>query len=240
MPQFTISIFRRLLDDAPPLFPAESLEKARAILARLESGADAESAANERAMIKFGGEIWPWREAHGEFLTEAEERLAEHFFPPLLSEATREKYLSYRECEAPWRDFYSGRLAEYFTPEERVELSAALNEARRAVRDFVAREIAGLGQEKYLARVSALGETLEKIKFHLSELEKLADEETSHPSLADEIRAKVRAFEEGLCSLGPSFSPEEIAQAREFFLERKSHLNRMRGIDEATEVDFYS
>lgn len=68
----------------------------------------------------------------------------------------------------------------------------------------------------------------------------MADEEQYHPILAGELRAKIRAFESGLCALGPSFGIDEVANALEFFVERKIHLNMMRGIDKQVAVDFYN
>ena len=80
--------------------------------------------------------------------------------------------------------------------------------------------------------ISALEKAAEDMK-------EMAEKESDHPNLANEIRARVRSFEEGLCLLGAELRHEDVEQAVDFFAGRKQDLNRLRGIHVPLEMDFY-
>jgi hypothetical protein len=119
-------------------------------------------------------------------------------------------------------------------------LSEALINMQIQIRDFATREAVGMKKEFYLKKVQEFKEILDEIKHHLGRLNELADKEENHVTLADEIRARVDAFEHGLCLLAPEFAHEDVEKSHEFFVGRKQELNRMRGIHETIEIDFYS
>jgi hypothetical protein len=81
---------------------------------------------------------------------------------------------------------------------------------------------------------------LAEIKNNLENLRKLADGEEEHPSLAQEIAAKVREFEYGLCLLGPEINYEAVCKTEEFFRGRKTELNRFKGINIPMQIDWYN
>jgi len=215
----------------PPLFPADVLEKMKSALEQLENNPRVTPEMVEDTMIKFGYDLWPWNEALREYLGINEGRLGEQFFLSHLDPALGEHYLKYKQYGLSWLDLYSGRAAEYYSSEERQELSRALVETKNDLVRFTERELMGLNKDKYLARVAEFKKILSEIKTLLGHLREMADNEQYHPLLASEMRNRVRSFEFGLCLLGPTFNVDEVLRAVEFFIDRKMHLNLMRGID---------
>ncbi len=194
----------------------------------------------EDTMIEFGKELWPWNQAYKEFLAAAENAVGEHFLLPRLSDGLHKKYIDFKHYGGSLRDLHSGRPADYFTVEERQELSEKLVDLQQDLYKYAGQEIVGLSKNKYLKRVEEFRELLSKIEQSLGVLRVLADSEQDHPTLANEIRSKVKGFEYGLCLLGPELDYEAVFQSIDFFHGRKQDLNRLRGIHEPKEFDFYS
>jgi hypothetical protein len=142
----------------------------------------------ESAMIKFGYELWPYNQAFREYLRFTEERMGEHFLIPLLSEGLRQKYADFRKLNGTLADLHSGKNAQFFTSEERIELCEKLVDLQKQIREFARQEILGTEQERYSRRIKEFGVVFDEIQSSLSELKKLADREEDHPILADEIR----------------------------------------------------
>ena len=92
---------------------------------------------------------------------------------------------------------------------------------------------------RYLRRVEEYQGVFNRIKGILAELDEMAEAENDHPQLAQEIKARVRSFEYGLCFLGPEIDHEAVCQSLEFFKGRKHDLNRMRGIHVPIELDLF-
>lgn len=235
----TLNLFRHLYDHLPPLFPEAPKQKMGEALHRLENDPKATLDEVERAMIKFGYEVWPWNQAYKEFLAVAEDKVGEHFLLPKLSKELQSKYKDFKLYGGTLRDLHSGRPAVFFTSEERVELCGALVSYQQELRDYTSHELKGLEQDKYLERVNDFLDILEDIRNMLDNLRMLADREADHPMLAAEIRSQVTHFEHGLCLLGPELNYTAVCNSAEFFGERKHHLNRLKGIHEPKQVDFY-
>lgn len=214
----------------PPLFPEEVKEKMALVLQRLEDDPNLAVEDIENAMIAFGGEAWPWDQAYREFLALADSQVGDHFFSPRLSPQLRDKYDDFRRYGGTRRDLHSGRPADFFTSEERNELSRALVENQRDLRDYACRQVIGLEQERYLGRVEEFQALLVEINRALGQLRTLADQQYDYPALAREIRARVRAFEYSLCRLGPELDYEAVCRSAEFFSGRRQELNRLAGI----------
>jgi hypothetical protein len=236
----TISLFRRLYDHLPPLLPEETKEKMGHALNHLEHDQTITLEEVEDTMIKFGYEVWPWNQAYKEFLALAENKVGEHFLLPKLGRGLRIAYRQFKEEGGTIRDLHSGNPAKYFTPEERTELCQGLIALQGELRLYVASEITGIEKKHYLQRVGEFKDLLENIEQTLEHLRNLADTEQDHPTLADEIRSQVRAFEHGLCLLAPELNYEAVCQSVDFFHGRKQHLTRMKGIHHPAKVDFYA
>lgn len=236
----TLNIFKIFHKQLPPMVPGYIMNEMGKTIERLESQTDVIVEEVERLMIKFGYQVWPWHQAHKEFLIAAEEKMGDHFLAPKLSPDLQKKYQEYRGYGMKVGDLHSGRpMMEYFTPEERAELAEALVDARKDLNNYVCHQAGSMEKDKFLQRVEVLSEKLNDIKGHLNILKKMAEAESEHENLADEIRAKVRGFEYGLCWLGPDINHEEVEQAIDFFEGRKKDLNRLKGIHTPLEVDFY-
>jgi hypothetical protein len=238
--QSTLSLFRRLYHHIPPLFPKDQAEAMGKALDRLENDPAVTIEEIESTMIKFGYELWPYNQAFREYISFAEERMGEHFLVPTLSESLQQKYADFKKLNGTLSDLHSGKNAQFFTSEERVELCEKLVDLQRQIHEFAQQEIVGVERERYLKRVKEFGVVLAEIQKNLHELEKLAAREEDHPTLANEIRARVKGFEQGLCLLGPELSYEAVCSSVEFFKGRKQELNRLKGINLTTDIDFYS
>lgn len=238
--QSTIQIFRHLYEHLPPLFPKEEVQKMKHALEHLEKDQTMTVVEIEDTMIKFGYELWPWNQAYKEFLVLAENEVGEHFLLPRLPAGLQEKYFDFKNYGGTLRDLHSGRPADYFSHKERNDLCVVLVEMQVDLRAYATNKILGLEESKYLRRVMEFGEILNKISIHLENMKALAEAEQDHPSLANEIRSRVRAFEFGLCQLGPELDYEAVCQSTDFFAGRKQELNRFKGVNVPLEIDFYS
>jgi len=238
--QSTIYLFRYLFEHLPPLFPDEDRTKMRHALEHLEKDPTVPIASLEDTMVSFGYLAWPWNQAYQEFLAIAEGEVGEHFLLPKLSAGLQVKYQEFKAYGGDLRELHSGRPADYFTSEDRAELCGAFVDMQRDLREFVNRKIISTDKKKYLSRVDNFKKVLEEIRGKLNEMVALSEREQDHPNLADEIRARVRSFEHGLCHLAPNPEFEAVCQSVDFFHGRKKDLNRMRGVHVPIEVDFYN
>ena len=194
----------------------------------------------EDTMIFFGYAAWPWNQAYKEFLATAESKVGEHFLLPKLSPGLQKKYHDFKHHGGTLRELHSGRPADFFESEERQELCVALVEIQGELRHYAAQELIGISKDRYLLRVKEFSNVLADIKKTLDILRALAEKEQDHPTLAAEIRSRVRGFEEGLCLLGPELDYRAVCESEEFFHGRKQELNRMKGIHVPKIIDFYA
>jgi hypothetical protein len=105
---------------------------------------------------------------------------------------------------------------------------------------FAKQHILGVDRKKYLKKVEDFKKIVEEIKQHLHELRTVADHEEDHPMLAQDIRSRVRGFEESLCLLGEQLNYQAVCHSLDYFKGRKEHLTRMKGIHLPLEIDFYN
>ncbi len=239
MSQSTLSIFRIFHNQLPPLVPDDIADAMKNSLNDFANDQDISVAEVENALIKFGYALWPWQRAYRHFWEATERDLGDHFFLPRLTDGLKKKYQDYHAYGLSFSDLRSGAPAEYFTPEERAELHPALLEACADLHNYARREVCSLSRDKYLRRVEEGAKILEDIKGCLATMRMLAENEREHDNLVNEIKTKIRAFEYGLCLLGPELGPDEMAKAVEFFQGRRHDLNRLRGIHLPVEVNFY-
>lgn len=240
MAKFTLSIFEQLTATLPPMFPLGIAQKMSFAIDQIKNDPRANRKMIEDTMIRFGYDLWPWRQAFNDFLGLNEGKLGEQFFLSHLPKDLGENYMKYKEYGLSWKDLYSGRAIKYFDDNDRVALFEALVKTKNDLFSFTKREVSGLLKNQYLQKVEEYKNTLQKIGDIISQMRAMADEEQYHPILAGELRAKIHAFECGLCALAPNSSLDDVMNALEFFVERKMHLNMMRGIDKQVSVDFYN
>jgi hypothetical protein len=236
--QSTLNIFQHLIKNIPPLFPAEIKSAMEQEYFRFENSANPSLAELEASMIKFGYEVWPWRQAFIEFVKHNEEQLGEHFLLPKLSLALQERYKIFRNYGGSLGELTSGRPAQFFTLDERMDITPALVAMEEELEIYTVRMIISTNRAKYLEQVSKFCKIFEEIKGHIDALYNLAATELDHPQLADEIRARVCSFEHGLCLLGPEIHLEEIKESLPFFHGRRHELNHLRGIHIPARINF--
>lgn len=239
MPQSTTSIFRHLYQKLPPLYPKEKKEEMQNALEQLENNKDINREQAEDTAIAFGYEVWPYNQAFKEFLAINEGKIGNDFLFPLLSLDLREKYEDFIEMGGSLKELHSGRPAEFFESVERVELCEALVEMEKKIREFTVNQIILKFKNKYLERVGEFVEILNKVRQEFKILETLAEEEQDHPVLVQEIKSKIRGFEQGLCLLGPELDFNAVCQTNEFFIDRQTHLNNLKGIHLVEEIEIY-
>lgn len=236
--QSTIAIFERLFKQTPPLFPKELKDKMAHALEHLKNDQTLSVKDIEDTMVKFGYELWPWNQAFRESIILTESDLGEHFLVPRLSQKLQEKYHEFKHYGGTLRDLHTGQPAAFFTIDERSELCVALVDMQTDLREYVARDILSLNKKQYLKRVNEFTELLTKMKFALDQMRILAGGEQDHPTLAHEIRARVRHFEHGLCLLAPELEYHAVCESVDFFKGRKHELNRLKGIHVVKTMSF--
>ena len=238
--QSTLQLFHLLYNHVPPLVPERIVSAMEKEVARLEQNPNTTLSEIERSMIVFGYQMWPWNQAYAHFLRLAEHSLGDHFLIPKMSEGLQLKYASFKEFGGTLGDVYSGRPASFFSIEEREELGRALVEMRVELKEYVRRELMGMGKQGYLQKVGEYEALLEKIKMSMESLRDFLKQEEAGSPLAVEIETKIQDFEHGLCLLGRELDYDAVCQAQEFFAGRKAELNRMRGINIPMQIDFYN
>jgi hypothetical protein len=236
--QPTLEIFRRLVRSLPPLVPSELRGRLKWSLLNLEHNPGTTTEQVEDTMIAFGYEVWPFRQAYQEFLSLYEARLGDHFLEPTLSPGLLARYHEFKLYGGSFKDLHSGSAAHFFESEERSELCVALVNVRRELRQYTDHQIVTIERQKFEKRVADFARVLDDITQRLGELNQLAKTEGEHhPALASQIRQQVRAFEFGLCSLGPDLNYNAVCEAPGYFRGRKSELQRLRGIHIPVELD---
>ncbi len=238
--KFTIQIYRHLYNNLPPLFPEEIEEEIKQSLERFENNISASLEELENEMVKYGYFVWPWRMAYRDYLEAADYKIGEHFLLSYLDESLQDKYNEFKACGGTWHDLHSGRPAEFFTSDERMELMPALVETKKKIREYVDRDLVGLTKQDFLKKVEKYDQLLGEVKIELINLREFLAAENDHPVLVEEMRGKIRDIEHSLCLLGNELRYDEIKNMQEFFKGRREDLNRMRGIHLPVDVDFFN
>ena len=230
----TINIFKHLFSRRPPLFPAESADSAQKYFAECENADDAED-----GLIAFGYAVWPYQKAHQDFVGSAQEKFGEHFLLPKLSRELQNKILDLHQHGLNYEHIVSGKSAQYFTEPERAEIVAGIAQMNEELRAYVEREILAFRHDDYQQKVNEYQNILDQIKEKITALKNLSARVGGHDILANEIKERVRLFEQGLCTLAPEPTLADMDAAVEHFNGRWHDLNRLRGINVPVEVDFY-
>lgn len=217
----TLWIFERLRQEAPPLVPAEIIHDLDQALEQIRSNFDLTLGELEQTLIVFGQKLWPYRKAFEEFLDLTEARLGESFLLGQLSRPLKQKYEDFLAHGGGLRDLHTGHPAAFFTSAERNELCSALVEMNHEIRKHTVQAVLTTERRRYEQRVVEFQVILDDIEKRLDTLRRMADDEQEHPELASEIRAQIRAFEYGLCLLGPEHRYEAVCLAEEHFAGRR-------------------
>ncbi|OGH71117.1 MAG: hypothetical protein A3C90_01535 [Candidatus Magasanikbacteria bacterium RIFCSPHIGHO2_02_FULL_51_14] len=228
--QHTLAIFEQLHKALPPLVPDRAREELAHALEHVRSDASLTLAMLEDTMIVFGKKLWPYRRAFQEFVDLYEGKLGEKMFVARLSIKLKRRYKEFQAHGGDFRDLHAGGPLGFFTPDERLELCGALVAARTSVRDHAMQAALSTDRDAYEERIEEFQDILSDIEKRLDSLRQTADREQEHPELAAEIRAQIRAFEYGLCALGPRIDYDAVCRADEHFEGRRQEKKMYRSL----------
>lgn len=224
----TLAIFRHLASTIPPLVPEEILGTMKHALEHFELHPEATIDELEQVMCAYGYELWPYNQAFREELLSAEHDVGERFLLPKLSAGLKKQYVQFKQSGGTIRQLHSGAGASAFSSEERVELCEVLVAMQRDLRSYATQRVLGAGRKHYREHIEHFRQRLEMMHKYIEQLRHLADHEDEHPSLAGEIREQVKAFEQGLCLLGPELSYDAVCASVDYFEGRQNQLKRFK------------
>lgn len=220
--EHTIALCERLYEDVPPLVPGEIKENMRKAVEQMKNNINLSMDEVENVIIFFGKQLWPYREAYKEFYNVYEGVLGEKYFLRKISVELKTRYNQYIAQGGSYRELHSGSKMDFFTHDERPELTKALVEVEQDIENYTRQTVVSTDQKKYEQRVKEFGVILNDIEGHLQTLRKMTEKEGEHPELIAEIDAQIKGFEHGLCLLGPKTDFEAIRSAKEHFDGRRS------------------
>ncbi|MFB6225841.1 MAG: hypothetical protein ABEJ02_00640 [Candidatus Paceibacteria bacterium] len=217
----TVSFFRQMYKDLPPLVPDEVSKNMKEALDQVENNMSLKKDDVEEVVIKFGKAIWPYRKAFHEFVDLYEGKIGEKIFLTKMPNKFKVEYKEFKKEGHTFRDLYSGKQAQFFDLEYRTQLHQALAQTRTDVKKHVRQLVTSSEKDEYMGKVEEHKEILSDIEDKLDQLRDLADNEYEHPELVGEIKQQIEAFEHSLAGMGSSVDHEEIMNAPEFFEGRK-------------------
>jgi len=220
----TLDIFERLYNYVEPILPGELKDEMLEAYEQVRDNHTLSLGELEETMVVFGKKVWPYRKALEEFVGLYEGKLGEELLRNAMPGVLRRRYDEFIACGGDLHDVHSGSVAHFFTPDERLELTPMLIEKNRSVKEHAIQAIRSTDQKDFSAKAVRFTEILEEIEGHLDGLRAMADEEQEHPHLAEEMREQVKAFEYGLCLLGPEQHMRTIVDAREYYNGRRVEL----------------
>lgn len=223
MSSHTIAIFEQVYNSLPPLVPERTKEEMQHALEHLKNDCTITVDDVDDTLIVFGKQIWAYWQAFKEFFHIYEGKLGEKFLLGKLPRELKAHYLQFKEHGGNYKDVYSGSPMPFFSVDERQVLAGALVQVDLDIRAHVIQAVLSTERKKYEDLIINFQTMLDDIEKRLGSLRQVADDEQEHPQLADEIRAQVRAFEFGLCLLGPNTKHEDVINAEVFFQQRKIH-----------------
>lgn len=225
----TIDIFKHMAGNLPPLLPDEIKKEVVHALEHLENDYTIGLEEVEDVVIGLGKKVWPYWKAFDEMLVFHQSKMGEKFLEGKMSLELKKKYKLFKEHGGDYHDLRAGGPAAFFEPEERQKLSEILVDVDNELRRYVCQAVLSSERKKYEDLIIELQGVLDDIEKRLDYLRIVAEDEEEHPHLASEIRGQVRAFEFGLCLLGPRTMTHEVENAKEHFEGRKRE-KRMWGI----------
>lgn len=219
--QHTLTIFERLYRDLPPLVPTSLVNDMAAALEQMRHNHHLSLETLETTLLSFGKKVWPYRRAFMEFYDMYESELAESFLRQRLSGTMKQRYEEFVAHGGQFRDLHDGHPLTFFSLSQRQTLCTLLVDVTREVRQHTTQIVLSTERRRYEQRVVEFQIILDDIEKRLDSLRQMADDEQEHPDLAAEIRQQVRAFEQGLCLLGPRTRYDAVCSSEEHFVGRR-------------------
>jgi hypothetical protein len=217
----TIDIFKHMAHDLPPLLPDVVKKEVEHALEHLENDYTIGIEEVEDVVIGLGKKVWPYWKAFDEMFVFHQGQMGEKFLEGKMPLELKKKYKLFKEHGGDYHDLRVGGPAVFFEPEERQKLAEILVDVDNELRQYVKQSVLSGERKKYENLIIELQGVLDDVEKRLGHLRTVAEDEEEHPQLASEIRAQVRAFEFGLCLLGPRTKIHEVENAKEYFEGRK-------------------
>lgn len=227
---YTTAMFRHLYEFVADVLPGELREEMQHALMHIEAQPELSRDDIEQTMIVFGKKVWPHRKALQESIELHEGKMGPQFFRSNLSRQMQRRFEEFLHHGGTLQDIHSGAPAQFFSADERAALNHALVDLHQHLRSYVLQHIRGLGADEFSSRVDEFRGMLQMLEEELDHIRTMADDAQEHPLLAREMREHVKGFEHGIVLLGPEYSHEQIAQARDHFVGRKRELV-VRGLE---------
>ncbi|MCB9798662.1 hypothetical protein H6758_02975 [Candidatus Nomurabacteria bacterium] len=218
---YTLHIFERLIRQMPPLVPEKIQKDMHRAFEQMRHNPSLQEQDLEDTIVVFGKKVWPYRQAFLEFFRVHEGRLAEKAFLKKASAGIKKKYKEFQAGGGNFRDLYYGRLALFFTSEQRNEICVLLVEVYEDVRRHAKQAVLSSQRVQYEKRIEEFKKVLKDIEKQIEGLHMMADNEQEHPELAEEIRQHIRGFEHGIALLGPSIDYTAVCNSGLHFQMRK-------------------
>ncbi len=218
----TIAIFERLLRDVPPLVPERTLSDAKAAYEQMRHNYSLSLREVEAVLLEFGKKLWPYRRAFHEFYEVYEGKLGEQFLRAKMKGNTKKKYDEFRALGGTYRALHSGENVEFFSSNERQKLCVILVEVSQSIREHTAQSVQSVDREQYEKRIVEFHTILEDIETRLDTLRQMAEDESEHPELREDLLSQVEGFEHGLCLLGQHTSYEAVCSSVEHHEGRRT------------------
>lgn len=203
------------------MLPDEVKAEVRHALTHLEEDFTVTPEEVENIVIALGKKVWPYWKTFNEFFVMHQGKLGEKFLLGKLSPALKQRYHEYKEHGATYHDLRLGGPLTFFNGEERQILIPLFVEVDKEVRAYAAQAALTNERRKYEDLVVDFQNILDDIEKRLMNLRQMAEDEEEHPQVAEEIRAQVKAFELGLCLLGPNTAHHAVLNAPDYFAERR-------------------
>ena len=217
----TIDIFARMYEKMPPMVPAEIVGEVKHALEHLRDDFTVSSNDVEDVVIALGKKVWPYWRAFAEFYDLYQGKLGEKFLLGKLPVGLRTKYKELKEQGVTYHDLRVGTPLENFNSDEKVLLRAGYIEVDNEIRQHVEQAILSVERRKYEELVVDFQNILDNMEKRLETLRLMAEDEEEHPAVAEEIRGQVKAFELGLCLLGPNIAQHEVLNVDDYLEERR-------------------
>lgn len=221
----TLNIFKFLTEKMPPLVPDNLGHGAKEVYIKCCEKHDLSLPELESHIVLFGKGLWPYRKSFEEFYNIHENHLGEKFLLGVLPRELKKQYLEFKEYGGGFNELYHGNVSDFFDVDERNILYASVLKIKEDVRRHTIQAVVTNDKPHYKKRIAWFAGKLADIERHLQTLHLMANKEQNHPGLVFEIKEQIKAFEHGLCLLGPAHHYNEILNAEEHFLGRKEERN---------------
>ena len=217
----TLNIFKFLTDKIPPLVPENFEQEAKEAYARCCENYDLSLPELENHIVLFGKGLWPYRKSFEEFYDIHENHLGDKFLLGVLPMELKKHYIEFKEYGGGFKELHHNSAVDFFSSDERNILYPSVMKIKEDIRRHTMQAVVTNDRYHYEKRIAWFQDILNDIEKRLDTLRLMADNEEDHPDLSEEIREQTKAFEQGLCLLGPAHHYNEICDAEEYFLGRK-------------------